>query len=53
MKVVDRLYSGYGEAAWPLGGNGPDPKRIMNEGNDYLARDFAWLSFINWAKCVA
>jgi len=50
MKVVEKLYAGYGEAA-PKG-IGPDQLRIHKEGNDYLKRYFAWLSYINWAKCI-
>lgn len=38
MSVVDSLWKGYGEGA-PMG-NGPEQERIMNEGENYLARDF-------------
>jgi peptidyl-prolyl cis-trans isomerase A (cyclophilin A) len=47
MKVVDALYSGYGEGA-PQG-RGPEQGRLQAEGNQYLARDFANLDYIKKA----
>jgi peptidyl-prolyl cis-trans isomerase A (cyclophilin A) len=47
MNVVDALYSGYGEGA--PGGSGPEQGRIQQEGNAYLARDFAKLDYIKKA----
>ena len=44
MRVVDGLYSGYGEGA-PRG-RGPSQPRIRNEGNDYLKKDFPRLDYI-------
>lgn len=50
MKVIDRLYSGYGEGA--PSGNGPDQGRIQSSGNAYLEKDFPKLSYINSATCI-
>jgi peptidyl-prolyl cis-trans isomerase A (cyclophilin A) len=47
MKVVDALYSGYGEGA-PQG-RGPEQGRLQAEGNQYLARGFANLDYIKKA----
>lgn len=47
MEVVDKLFSGYGEAA-PQG-HGPDQNRIQKEGNAYLAKSFAKLDSIKKA----
>jgi peptidyl-prolyl cis-trans isomerase A (cyclophilin A) len=47
MKVVDSLYSGYGEGA-PRG-KGPDQGRIQFEGNAYLAKSFPRLDFVKKA----
>ena len=47
MKVVDALYSGYGEGA-PRG-RGPDQGRLQAEGNQYLAREFGNLDYIKKA----
>jgi peptidyl-prolyl cis-trans isomerase A (cyclophilin A) len=44
MKVVDSLYSGYGEGA-PEGA-GPPQDRAGNEGNTYLKRDFPKLDYV-------
>jgi peptidyl-prolyl cis-trans isomerase A (cyclophilin A) len=50
MKVVDSLYTGYGEGA--PGGNGPAQQRIQYEGNVYLKKDFPKLDYINAATVV-
>ena len=47
MKVVDSLYSGYGEGA-PQG-LGPEQGRVQAEGNAYLAREFGKLDYIRKA----
>lgn len=47
MDVVDKIYSGYGDA--PPGGNGPDQGRIQMEGNAYLKKDFPKLDYIKSA----
>jgi len=47
MDVVNRLFSGYGEAA-PQG-HGPDQNRIQKEGNAYLAKSFPKLDSIKTA----
>ena len=47
MKVVDALYSDYGEGA-PQG-RGPEQGRLQAEGNQYLARAFANLDYIKKA----
>jgi cyclophilin family peptidyl-prolyl cis-trans isomerase len=44
MDVVDKLFSGYGEAA-PQG-HGPDQGRIQKEGNAYLEKSFPKLDFV-------
>jgi peptidyl-prolyl cis-trans isomerase A (cyclophilin A) len=51
MKVVDSLYSGYGEGA-PRG-SGPDQGRTQLEGNAYLEKSFPKLDFIKSAEIVA
>jgi len=51
MAVVDSLYSGYGEM--PPGGDGPDPRSIIREGNIYLDREFPLLDSILTARVVA
>jgi peptidyl-prolyl cis-trans isomerase A (cyclophilin A) len=43
MDVVDRLYAGYGRA------NVPDQRRIVREGNAYLAEEYPKLDFITRA----
>ena len=48
MDVVDRFYGSYGEMA-PRG-QGPDPSRIANEGNDYLDAKFPRLDYIRKAS---
>ena len=50
MDVVNKLFSGYGEAA-PQG-HGPDQNRIQKEGNAYLARAFPKLDSIRTATIV-
>lgn len=50
MNVVDRLYSGYGEAA--PNGRGPIQERIHTEGNAYLEREFPRLDYIIRATIV-
>jgi peptidyl-prolyl cis-trans isomerase A (cyclophilin A) len=47
MKVVDSLYSGYGEGA--PGGRGPDQSRVQAEGNAYLASAFPNLDYVKKA----
>jgi peptidyl-prolyl cis-trans isomerase A (cyclophilin A) len=48
MEIADQLHSGYGEGA-PKG-RGPGQKRIYDEGNAYLQKDFKDLDFIKSAK---
>jgi peptidyl-prolyl cis-trans isomerase A (cyclophilin A) len=48
MEVADQLHSGYGEGA-PKG-HGPGQKRIYDEGNPYLEKDFKDLDYIKSAK---
>ena len=50
MKVVDSLYAAYGEGA-PQG-NGPAQPLIEAQGNDYLARRFPKLDWIEKATIV-
>lgn len=50
MKVVDALYSGYGEGA-PQG-LGPAQGRIQAQGNAYLTHDFPKLDYIKKATIV-
>jgi peptidyl-prolyl cis-trans isomerase A (cyclophilin A) len=47
MKVVDRLYAGYGEGA--PSGAGPDQGRIQSDGNPYLLKSFPKLDYIKKA----
>ncbi|HET7842133.1 MAG TPA: peptidylprolyl isomerase [Terriglobia bacterium] len=47
IAVVDKLYSGYGDA--PPGGSGPDQSRITNEGKAYLDKEFPKLDSIKSA----
>ncbi|HYK90173.1 MAG TPA: peptidylprolyl isomerase [Acidobacteriota bacterium] len=51
MKVVDSIYSGYGEGA-PRG-SGPDQGRVQMEGNAYLEKNFPKLDYIKSAVIVA
>ncbi len=50
MKVVDSLYSGYGEGA--PGGRGPNQIRVQSEGNAYLASSFPNLDYVKKATIV-
>jgi peptidyl-prolyl cis-trans isomerase A (cyclophilin A) len=50
MKVVDSLYSGYGEGA--PGGRGPNQARVQSEGNAYLASSFPNLDYVLKATIV-
>jgi peptidyl-prolyl cis-trans isomerase A (cyclophilin A) len=47
MKVVDSLYSGYGEGA--PHGLGPDQSKVQAEGNAYMASQFGNLDYIKKA----
>jgi peptidyl-prolyl cis-trans isomerase A (cyclophilin A) len=47
MKIVDKLYAGYGEGA-PNGG-GPDQGRIQSDGNPYLLKSFPKLDYVKKA----
>ena len=51
MEVVDQLYDGYGEGA--PSGSGPSQALIMQQGNDYLKKDFPKLDYIKKAIIVA
>lgn len=44
MEVVDELYSGYGRQ------NQPDQRRILREGNAYLAQEYPLLDYIKTAR---
>jgi peptidyl-prolyl cis-trans isomerase A (cyclophilin A) len=50
MKVVDSLYSGYGEGA--PGGRGPNQARVQTEGNAYLTSAFPNLDYVKKATIV-
>jgi peptidyl-prolyl cis-trans isomerase A (cyclophilin A) len=50
MDVVERLWSNYGET--PPRGRGPDPARILREGNAYLEKEFPRLDAIVRARIV-
>ena len=50
MEVVDKLYSGYGDAA--PGGKGPNQTRVRNEGNEYMDREFPQLDRVMRATVV-
>ena len=50
MDVADQLHSGYGDGA-PKG-RGPSQKRITEEGNAWLQKEFKDLDFIKTAKIV-
>lgn len=47
MKVVDKLYGGYGDGA-PKGA-GPDQRRLKSDGNAYLLKNFPKLDYIKKA----
>jgi peptidyl-prolyl cis-trans isomerase A (cyclophilin A) len=51
MDVVEKLYTGYGEAK-PTG-NGPEMNPFYEEGNVYLEREFPKLDYIKKASIVA
>jgi peptidyl-prolyl cis-trans isomerase A (cyclophilin A) len=51
MKVVDSLYSAYGEG--PPNGTGADQGRVYNEGNAYLEKSFPKLDYIKSATIVS
>ena len=50
MKVVDSLYSDYGEGA--PNGSGPEQFRIQTQGNAYLEKSFPKLDYIKTATIV-
>jgi peptidyl-prolyl cis-trans isomerase A (cyclophilin A) len=50
MEVADQLHSGYGEGA-PKG-RGPGQKKIYEEGNAWLQKDFKDLDYIKTAKVI-
>ena len=50
MKVVDQIFSGYGEGA-PRG-TGPSQARLQKEGNAYLQREFPKLDYIKSARIL-
>jgi peptidyl-prolyl cis-trans isomerase A (cyclophilin A) len=50
MKVVDSLYSGYGEGA--PGGRGPNQARVQSDGNAYLASAFPNLDYVKKTTIV-
>ncbi|MEZ5416723.1 MAG: hypothetical protein R2708_05200 [Vicinamibacterales bacterium] len=47
IEVVDKIYTGYGEAA-PRG-SGPPQARVANEGNAYLKKSFLKMDYIKTA----
>ena len=47
MKIVDKLYAGYGEGA--PSGSGPDQGRVQSDGNAYLLKNFPKLDYIKKA----
>jgi peptidyl-prolyl cis-trans isomerase A (cyclophilin A) len=49
METVERLYSSYGEMP-SRGGQGPDPSKIEQLGDDYLANQFPRLDYIQKAS---
>jgi peptidyl-prolyl cis-trans isomerase A (cyclophilin A) len=50
MEVVDRFYMEYGEG--PPGGDGPDPKAVLDLGNAYIEHHFDKLDLIRKATIV-
>ena len=50
MDVVEKLWSNYGEL--PPKGSGPDPARLMKEGNTYLDEQFPRLDSIKRARVI-
>jgi peptidyl-prolyl cis-trans isomerase A (cyclophilin A) len=51
MEVVDMLYSGYGEMP-AMGGKGPEPDKIEEEGDAYLVKNFPMIDKIKSAKIL-
>ena len=51
LEVVDKIYSGYGDMP-AMGGRGPDPGKIEQQGNKYLEAGFPRLDFIKTARIV-
>jgi peptidyl-prolyl cis-trans isomerase A (cyclophilin A) len=52
MKVVDSLYTGYGDMP-SQGGKGPDPTLIATQGIAYLQKNFPRLDYIKSATIVS
>lgn len=50
LDVVDRLYSGYGDA--PPRGSGPEQALIQQRGNEYLNAEFPELDYIVTAEII-
>lgn len=50
MKVIDKLYSGYGEGH--PAGSGPHQGKIQMQGNSYLKKEFPMLDYIKSAKVL-
>ncbi len=50
MDVVDELYAGYGEGA-PRG-DGPNQRKLQQQGNQYLKKNFPKLDYLKDAKIV-
>lgn len=48
LEIADQLYSGYGDGA-PKG-RGPSAKKLYEQGNAWLAKDFKELDYIKTAK---
>jgi peptidyl-prolyl cis-trans isomerase A (cyclophilin A) len=51
MEVVDMLYSDYGEIP-PMGGKGPDPDKLEEQGDAYLVKNFPMIDKIKMAKIL-
>ena len=50
MRIVDSLYSGYGEG--PPRGKGPDQDRMAAEGDRYIQRNFPKLDWVKSARII-
>ena len=50
LEIADQLFSGYGDGA-PKG-RGPNQKKIYEQGNDWLQKDFKDLDFVKTAKIL-
>lgn len=50
LDIADQLFSGYGDGA-PKG-KGPNQKRIYDEGNAFLEKDFKDLDYVKKAKVI-